>query len=84
MILKGPQFRNSFRFTGVTEENHEALQPECRVSRPILDLGPSKYGAIMITFLYSRYEDQSALKSDNVRYENDFYCKVEGRIDEIL
>jgi len=77
MILKGPQFRHSFSFTGVTEENHKALQPECRVSRSALELGPSKYETRMITFLYSGYEDQNAMKLSNVRYDNDFYCKTE-------
>jgi len=62
MILKGPQFRHPFSFIGVTDENHKALQPECRMSRPILDFGPSKYEARMITFLYSRYKDQNSMK----------------------
>jgi len=66
MILKGPQFRHSFSFTGVTEENNKALRPECRVSRPILDLGPSKYEAGKITFLYSRYEDQNSTNSSRM------------------
>jgi hypothetical protein len=66
MILKEPQFRHSFSFTGVTEENNKTLQPECRVSRPILDFGPSKYEAGKITFLYSGYEDQNSMKSSRM------------------
>jgi hypothetical protein len=62
MILKRPQFRQSFSFTGMTEENHKALQSECRMSRPILDLGLSKYEAGIINFLYSSYEDQNSMK----------------------
>jgi hypothetical protein len=55
------------------------------VSRPILDLGPSKHEAVMVTFLYSSYEGQNSMKSSSMYYENDFYCKVEDRIgDEIL
>jgi hypothetical protein len=66
MILKLPQFRHSFSFTGMTEENNKTLQAECRMSRPILDLGPSKYEAGKITFLYSRYEDQNSMKSSRI------------------